>query len=125
MVGFGFLFIGLTALGLFLLWRQKLHENRLFLRAAVLSIPLPVIANELGWMAAEVGRQPWIVYGLMRTDQAFSTVVPAGQILASIVMFTAVYSLLFCVWLFLLRRKLLKGPESEIPAEIAGGEASA
>jgi len=125
MVGLGFYFIGLTALGLFLLWRQKLHENRLFLWAALLSIPLPVIANELGWMAAEVGRQPWIVYGLMRTDQAFSTVVPAGQILASIVMFTAVYTLLFCVWIFLLRRKLLRGPESEIPAEIAGGEASA
>jgi cytochrome d ubiquinol oxidase subunit I len=125
MVGLGFYFIGLTALGLFLLWRQKLHENRLFLWAALLSIPLPVIANELGWMAAEVGRQPWIVYGLMRTDQAFSTVVPAGQILASIVMFTTVYTLLFCVWIFLLRRKLLKGPESEIPAEIAGGETSA
>jgi len=125
MVGLGFYFMGLTAFGLFLLWRQKLYENRLFLRVALLSIPLPVIANELGWMAAEVGRQPWIVYGLMRTDQAFSTVVPAGQILASIVMFTVVYALLFCVWIFLLRRKLLKGPESEIPAEIAGGEASA
>jgi len=125
MVGLGFYFMGLTAFGLFLLWRQKLYENRLFLRVALLSIPLPLIANELGWMAAEVGRQPWIVYGLMRTDQAFSTVVPAGQILASIVMFTVVYALLFCVWIFLLRRKLLKGPESEIPAEIAGGEASA
>ena len=125
MVGFGFYFIGLTALGLFLLWRRKLHENRLFLWAALLSIPLPVIANELGWMAAEVGRQPWIVYGLMRTDQAFSTTVPAGQILASIVMFSVIYSLLFCVWIFLLRRKLLKGPESETPTEIASEEAPA
>jgi cytochrome d ubiquinol oxidase subunit I len=125
MVGLGFYFIGLTALGLFLLWRQQLYENRLFLRVALLSIPLAVIANELGWMAAEVGRQPWIVYGLMRTDQAFSTAVPAGQILASIVMFTAIYTLLFCVWIFLLRRRLLNGPESEIPTEIAGEEASA
>jgi cytochrome d ubiquinol oxidase subunit I len=125
MVGFGFYFIGLTALGLFLLWRQQLHENRLFLRVALLSIPLPVIANELGWFAAEVGRQPWIVYGLMRTDQAFSTVVPAGQILASIVMFTAIYTLLFCVWIFLLRRKLLRGPEPEISTEISTGEAPA
>jgi cytochrome d ubiquinol oxidase subunit I len=125
MVGFGFIFIGFTALGLFLLWRQKLHENRLFLWAALLSIPLPVIANELGWIAAEVGRQPWIVYGLMRTDEAFSAVVPAGQILASIIMFTMIYTLLFCVWIFLLRRKLLKGPESEVPIGIAGEEASA
>jgi cytochrome d ubiquinol oxidase subunit I len=125
MVGLGFYFIGLTALGLFLRWRRRLYENRLFLRVALLSIPLPVIANELGWIAAEVGRQPWVVYGLMRTDQAFSTVVPAGQILASIVMFTAVYTLLFCVWIFVLRRKLKKGPESEIPMGIARAEASA
>ena len=125
MVGLGFYFIGLTALGLFLLWRQKLHENRLFLRVALLSIPLPVIANELGWIAAEVGRQPWIVYGLMRTDQAFSTAVSAGEILASLVMFSVIYTLLFCVWIFLLRRKLLKGPESEVATEIAGKEASA
>jgi cytochrome d ubiquinol oxidase subunit I len=61
----------------------------------------------------------------MRTDQAFSAVVPAGQILASLVMFTVVYALLFCVWVFLLRRKLLRGPESEIPTEIARKEASA
>ena len=125
MVGLGLYFIGLTALGLLLLWRQRLHENRLFLRVALLSIPLPVIANELGWIAAEVGRQPWIVYGLMRTDQAFSTAVPAGQILASLVMFGVIYSLLFCVWIFLLRRKLLKGPESEIPTDIASQEAPA
>jgi len=125
MVGLGFYFIGLTALGLFLLWRRKLYENRLFLRVALLSVPLPVIANELGWIAAEVGRQPWIVYGLMRTDQAFSTSVPAGQILASIVMFGVVYSLLFCVWIFLLRCKLLKGPESGVPMELAGKEARA
>jgi cytochrome d ubiquinol oxidase subunit I len=125
MVALGFYFIGLTALGLFLLWRRRLHESRLFLRLALLSIPLPVIANELGWISAEVGRQPWIVYGLMRTDQAFSTVVPAGQILASIVMFTAIYTLLFCVWIFLLRRKLLKGPESEISMNRVSEERSA
>jgi cytochrome d ubiquinol oxidase subunit I len=123
MVGLGFYFIALTALGLFLLWRRKLYDNKLFLKAALLSTPLPVIANELGWISAEVGRQPWVVQGLMRTDQAFSTVVPAGQILASIVLFAAVYSLLFCVWIFLLRRKLESGPESEVPIDAVGEEA--
>ena len=125
MVGLGLYFVGLSALGLFLLRRQRLHENRLFLRVALLSVPLPVIANELGWIAAEMGRQPWIVYRLMRTEQAFSTAVPAGQVLASLVMFAVIYTLLFCVWIFLLRRKLLNGPESEIPTEIASEEAPA
>jgi cytochrome d ubiquinol oxidase subunit I len=118
MVGLGMYFIGLTALGLFLLWRKRLHENRLFLRLALLSIPLPILANELGWISAEVGRQPWIVQGLMRTDQAFSTVVPAGQILVSILLFAIIYALLFGVWLFLLRNKLLQGPEA--PASTGG-----
>jgi cytochrome d ubiquinol oxidase subunit I len=125
MVGLGFYFIALTGLGLLLLWRRRLFENTLFLKVAFLSIPLPVIANELGWIAAEVGRQPWIVQGLMRTDEAFSTVVPAGQILVSIGLFTVVYALLFCVWIFLLRRKLQKGPESEIPTDVLGQEALA
>jgi cytochrome d ubiquinol oxidase subunit I len=125
MVGLGFYFIGLTALGLFLLWRQRLFENRLFLRVVLLSIPLPVIANELGWISAEVGRQPWIVQGLMRTDEAYSAVVPAGQILASIIMFSAIYALLFCVWIFLLRRKLFKGPEPEVATETGGKQVSA
>ena len=125
MVGLGFYFIAFTALGLFLLWRRQLFENKLFLRVALLSIPLPVIANELGWIAAEVGRQPWIVYELMRTDQAFSTVVPAGQIFASICLFSLVYALLFCVWIFLLRRKLYKGPESESSTDMTGNEVQA
>jgi len=125
MVGLGLFFIAFTGLGLFLLWRQKLYDNKLFLRVALLSIPLPVIANELGWIAAEVGRQPWIVYELMRTDEAFSTVVPAGQILTSIILFSVVYALLFCLWIFLLRRKLRAGPEPQTPSEPTGQEALA
>jgi len=77
---------------------------------AVVSLPLPIIANELGWIAAEVGRQPWIVYRLFRTSNAISKSVPAGQVLASIIMFTVIYSLLFALWIFLLRREVKKGP---------------
>ncbi len=111
MVGLGLYFIALTGWGLLLVWRKRTEASRLFLRLALLSLPLPVVANELGWIGAEVGRQPWIVYGLMRTDEAFSTVVPAGQILASMLIFGAIYTLLFCLWIFLLRRKLAHGPD--------------
>lgn len=111
MVGFGVFFILFTLYGLFLQWKGKLYENRFFLTVALLSIPLPFIANELGWIAAEVGRQPWIVYGLLKTKDAISVSVPAGQILATIILFTVVYVFLFWVWMYLLRRKLNQGPE--------------
>ncbi|MCP4602978.1 MAG: cytochrome ubiquinol oxidase subunit I [Proteobacteria bacterium] len=112
----GMYFIGLTGLGLLLLWKKKLYDNKLFLKLAFISIPLPIITNELGWIAAEVGRQPWIVYRVpgMRTSDAVSVSVSAGEILASIIMFTIIYSLLFFLWIYLLKRALKKGPEQEV-----------
>jgi cytochrome d ubiquinol oxidase subunit I len=109
MVGLGFYFVGLTALGLFLWWRKRLFDNRLFLRLAFYSIPLPIIANELGWFTAEVGRQPWVVQGLLRTSDAFSEIVPAGQILFSIIGFMTIYALLFVLWIHILKKLLLRG----------------
>ncbi|MBN1570241.1 MAG: cytochrome ubiquinol oxidase subunit I [Acidobacteria bacterium] len=111
----GFYSIGLTILGIYLLWRRKLHQNRLFLRLALLSIPVPFIANELGWIAAEVGRQPWVVYGLnsMRTALVASPTVSAGEILFSLVMFSLLYLLMFLLWIFLLGRTIRKGPFEE------------
>ena len=110
MVVLGMYFIGLSALGVFLLWRKKLFENKLYLRLALLSIPLPFIANELGWVAAEVGRQPWIVYKLLKTRDAISITVPASQILATIILFCAIYALLFVAWMMVLRRHMERGP---------------
>ena len=107
----GLYFIGLTALGLFLLWRKKLFSSKLFATLAFFSIPLPLIANELGWIAAEVGRQPWIVYRLLKTSDSISSTVPAGQVLASLIMFSLIYLLLGALWIFLLRREVKKGPE--------------
>jgi len=107
----GLYFIGLTALGILMLWRKKLFSSRFFMTLAFFSLPLPLIANELGWIAAEVGRQPWIVYRLLKTSQAISVTVPAGQILASLIMFSAIYLLLGALWIFLLRREVNKGPE--------------
>lgn len=111
MVYLGGWFVLISVLGL-LLWKiGKVTSNKPFLYAAALTIPLPFIANELGWMSAEIGRQPWVVYNLMRTKDAVSASVPAGQILASIIMFSIIYSLLFGVWVFLLGRQFNKGPQ--------------
>ncbi len=121
MVGLWFAFLAVTAFGMFLMWRGRLADSRLFQWLALLSLPLPVVANELGWVVAEVGRQPWIVYGILRTEDAVSKVVPAGQILFSILMFSSIYALLFVVWVFLLRRRLHEGPEEP---QADGAEAS-
>ena len=104
---------GMTLLGVILLWRRKLFENKFFQRLAVISLPLPIIVNELGWMSAEMGRQPWIVYQVpgMKTAEAISPSVSAGEILASIIMFSIIYALLFALWIHLLRRAIRKGPE--------------
>ena len=101
----------LSVAGLYLLWRQKAAQSRLFLLASAVTLPVPFLTNEVGWMAAEIGRQPWAVYNLMRTKDAVSAVVPAGQILASIILFSLIYSLLFGVWLYLLKRQIDKGPQ--------------
>jgi len=71
----------------------------------------PQIANQLGWFAAEVGRQPWIVYGLMRTPEGLSSVVKANSVLTSLILFTFIYFLLFTVFIYLLNDKIHHGPD--------------
>lgn len=116
MIGMGL--IGLTALGLILLWKGR-ADNKLFLRLAVIAIPFPFIANELGWMVAEIGRQPWIVYNVLRTSEAASTSVPATQVLLSGIMFVLIYALLFAGWIYVLRRIYLHGPTPTETSEVA------
>lgn len=110
MVLLGMYFIALTLLGLYLYWRKLVFKNRMFLWLALLSIPLPFLGNELGWITAEVGRQPWIVYKLLRTGDAVSVTVPAWQVATSLVMFVVLYAFLFAVWFFLIRRTVGTGP---------------
>ena len=90
-----------------------LYSSRWFLTILYLSIPLPLLANELGWVAAEVGRQPWVVFGVeaMRTAKVASPSVSAGEILASLIMFAILYALMFALWLYLLGQAIGKGPE--------------
>ncbi len=113
MVAIGMTLIGLTILGSFLMWKGKLFDNKLILWIFVFSALLPQIANQLGWFAAEMGRQPWVVYGLLRTSEAFSQSVSANQLIFSIVLFFLVYALLFVLFVYLLNKKLKLGPYDE------------
>ncbi len=119
MVILGNLMLLLALIGLLLMWRGRLERARWWQRLMVWSVPLPAIAIQLGWMAAEVGRQPWIVYGLMRTRDAVSKTVGAPAVLFSIIMFGALYLVLGLLWLYLLRKEILHGPE---PGDVRTGE---
>ncbi|MBX3043283.1 MAG: cytochrome ubiquinol oxidase subunit I [Candidatus Kapabacteria bacterium] len=111
MIALGMFFIAFTLIGVFLLWRGKLFDTELYLKIAVASVLLPHIANQVGWISAEVGRQPWIVYGLMRTSEGLSKVVSADNVLFSLILFTLIYALLLVLFLFLLNGKIKHGPE--------------
>jgi len=111
MIGIGMALIGLSVLGVFLWGIKRLFVWRWVHWLFLISFLGPQIANQAGWMAAEVGRQPWIVYGLMRTADAVSKNVSAPEILTSLILFTIVYTLLFGLYLFLLIHKIKTGPE--------------
>lgn len=111
MVLLGMYFIFISALSAYLLKKKKLFENKKLLKVLMWSTPLPLIASQLGWITAEVGRQPWIVYKLMKTKDAVSITVGAGELLFSITMFVLIYILLLSIFLSLLFRWVKKGPE--------------
>jgi cytochrome d ubiquinol oxidase subunit I len=113
MVAVGFGMIAVTGLGFLYFWQGSLFEKRWLLWLLALSVLGPQIANEAGWFAAEVGRQPWIVYGLLRTPDGLSAVVKADAVLTAIVLFSLVYMLLFAVFLYLLNDKIQHGPDAE------------
>ena len=117
MVVLGMFFIFVTGLGLVLLWRRKLFTTRWYLKLLTLSIPLPLAACQLGWITAEVGRQPWAVYRLLRTADAVSVTVSAGEILASIIMFALIYLCLGGLYLFMLVREVRHGFPGTAPKE--------
>ncbi len=111
MVGVGFTMIAIAALGFLYFRHGSLHERRWLLWILVFSVLGPQIANQLGWFAAEVGRQPWIVYGLMRTPAGLSAVVAKSAVLSSLILFTFIYFLLFAVFIYLLNDKIQHGPD--------------
>jgi len=110
MVAIGMLLILLSILGIFGWWRGNLFKNRLLLKIFVIAVILPQLANQLGWFSAEVGRQPWIVYGLLRTSEAMSVSVNSNQVLLSLILFGFIYLLLFILFIYLLNEKIKHGP---------------
>ena len=116
MVGLGMFFIAFSFYGAFLMWRGKLGQVHWFHKLLVPAVVLPHIANQLGWISAEVGRQPWIVYGYLRTKDALSKSVSSNEVIFSLILFTLIYILLFVLFIFLLNKKIMHGPE-EISSE--------
>lgn len=99
-------------------WKKKWIVGKWPLRFLVISVLFPQIANQAGWFSAEMGRQPWIVHGLMRTSEGLSKSVSASQVLSSLIMFSALYTLLFILFIYLLNNKIQHGPadiEDEVP----------
>ena len=126
MVGLGTLFIVIMLLGVFLLWRHKLFTSRWFLWILMLALPFPFIANEAGWMATEVGRQPWLVYGLLRTAQGVSPNVAASETIFTLLGFMGIYAVLALLYLYLTARVIHDGPElAETLAGLPAGRQAA
>jgi len=112
MVAAGFGMIAVAGVGFLYFWHGSLFEKRWLLWRLALSVLGPQIANEAGWFAAEIGRQPWIVYGLLRTPAGLSAVVKADAVLTAIILFSLVYLLLFAGFLYLLNDKIQHGPDA-------------
>lgn len=110
MISIGMFLIALSFYACFLWWKGKLFETKWLLWIFSFSVLLPQIANQAGWFAAEMGRQPWIVYGHLRTSEGFSQEVAANQILFSLILFLVIYAVLFLLFLYSLNKKIKHGP---------------
>jgi cytochrome d ubiquinol oxidase subunit I len=121
MAGLGTIFAAVMALSAFLLWRRRLYGARWMLWILMLCAPLPYIANTAGWMTAELGRQPWLVYGLMRTAEGYSKYVTAGNGLFTLLGFMGLYMVLGILFLFLISQAIALGPtDNSVPKVISG-----
>jgi cytochrome bd ubiquinol oxidase subunit I len=118
MVGLGTLFVAIMAVAAYKLWRNTLFDSKPMLWVLMLSLPFPYIANTAGWMTAEIGRQPWLVYGLLRTNAGASPTVSSGNAMFTLLGFLGLYLVLGILFLFLVRREIEHGPEA-VPIETA------
>ncbi len=112
MVGLGTIFIAVMLLAAWQLWRRRLFSSRATLWLLLLSLPFPYIANTAGWITAEAGRQPWLIYGLQRTAAGFSPLVSAGNVWFTFLGFAGMYVVLGILFLFLVSHEIDRGPES-------------
>jgi cytochrome bd ubiquinol oxidase subunit I len=111
MVGLGLLFIIISGFGTLLLYKELIFRFKWFLVLLVLNIPLPLIACQLGWITTEVGRQPWIIYGVLKTSQAASINVSAQEVLISLILFSFLYFIITAFYIFLIVSQVKRGPE--------------
>ena len=111
MVGLGMLFILLTVVAMIMRMRGTLYTNRTMLWILVFAVIGPVLANQAGWAAAEVGRQPWIVYGMLKTSEAASVVVTGAEVLTSLILFGLIYLMLLLAWIYVMDAKIRLGPD--------------
>jgi cytochrome bd ubiquinol oxidase subunit I len=114
MVALGMLMLLLCFLGVVLVSRPGLENQAFFLKLMLFSIPLPYLAGQLGWITAEVGRQPWIVYGVLKTSEAVSRSISAAQVWVSLIGFTLLYGGLGVIDIYLLAKFAKKGPDEDI-----------
>jgi len=126
MITLGTIFMGLMAFANLQNWRGRLSSSSWFLWVLMLAFPFPYIANILGWMTAELGRQPWLIYGIFQTRDGYSKVVSNGNTIFTLIGFVALYFVLGLLFLFLVSREIGHGPEGEVvtdttqqPAEVA------
>jgi cytochrome bd ubiquinol oxidase subunit I len=117
MIAIGVILIVLTLYACWQWRKGKLFDKRWLLIAFTWSVWLPQLANQFGWFTAEMGRQPWVVYGLLRTPDALSREVQASQVLISLILFTLVYVTLFILFLYMMNRKIKRGPEYHMSHE--------
>ncbi|SDG51419.1 cytochrome bd-I ubiquinol oxidase subunit 1 apoprotein [Limimonas halophila] len=120
MVAIGLVMIALGLIGAFLLWRGKLFQSRRFLRAQASAIPLGFIAVLTGWIVTEVGRQPYIVHGIMRTSEGVTQSLSGGGVLTTLILFGIVYTIIFGAGMFYMIRLAMKGPEADQRPEPGG-----
>ena len=123
MITLGSAFIILMAYASFQNWRGRLESDTLLRWALMLAFPFPYIANTLGWMTAELGRQPWLIYGLFHTRDGYSKVVSNGTTIFTLIGFVGLYFVLGLLFLFLVGREIVNGPEQEAVDKL--GEARA
>jgi cytochrome d ubiquinol oxidase subunit I len=121
MVGLGTIFIAVMLLASWLLWRERLYQARWIQWILLLCFPLPFVANTAGWTTAELGRQPWLIHGLMRTASGYSHQVSAGNAWFSLLGFAGIYTLLSILFLFLVLREIDRGPEGGADTGAAAG----
>jgi len=121
MVGLGTIFVAVMALAAFLLWRRKLYVSPWMLWIILLCVPFPYIANTAGWLTAEVGRQPWLVYGLLRTNQGYSTNVIASNSMFTLLGYMGLYLVLGILFLFLIQREIGEGPALAAAGTVRSG----